>query len=105
MPRGRRTDEGSTRSASPPLDTAAIDALYGLEPVIEPDAPAVGDGATPWVALECPYCWEHYDTQLDLSAGSSNYVEDCQVCCRPIQVSVAVDDAGALQSVRSERMD
>lgn len=29
---------------------------------------------------------------FDLSAGAQSYVEDCEVCCRPIQVSFEVDD-------------
>lgn len=24
---------------------------------------------------------------LDLSAGAQSYVEDCEICCRPVQVS------------------
>jgi hypothetical protein len=88
-----------------PLDPATIDALYGLEPVWEPDAPAEGAGPTPFVAIQCPYCWESYDTQVDVSAGASTYVEDCQVCCRPMEVSIDVDDEGGLAAVRTARMD
>ncbi len=34
---------------------------------------------------------------LDLSAGSQSYVEDCQVCCQPIQVAVQVAEDGSLE--------
>lgn len=34
----------------------------------------------------CPYCWEEISMLLDLSAGEQNYVEDCEVCCRPISL-------------------
>ncbi|HKT42830.1 MAG TPA: CPXCG motif-containing cysteine-rich protein [Rhodanobacteraceae bacterium] len=40
----------------------------------------------------CPYCGEPIELLVDASAGSSSYIEDCQVCCRPIQVDVRVDD-------------
>jgi hypothetical protein len=29
---------------------------------------------------------------LDLSAGSQSYVEDCEVCCNPIEVSYQVEE-------------
>lgn len=39
----------------------------------------------------CPYCGEPLEFALDPSAGDQVYVEDCQVCCRPILVAVAFD--------------
>ena len=39
----------------------------------------------------CPYCWEEISFVLDLSAGEQTYIEDCEVCCRPIQVRYTVD--------------
>jgi hypothetical protein len=87
-------------------DAAVIDELYGLEPVYEPDGPARASRfATEFVAILCPYCWERYDTEVDLSAGSFSHVEDCQVCCQPIQLSCEVDAEGRLISVKPERMD
>lgn len=35
----------------------------------------------------CPNCWQRISMVLDLSAGSQEYIEDCEVCCRPIRVS------------------
>ncbi len=29
---------------------------------------------------------------VDLSAGSQSYIEDCEVCCKPIQISYTVED-------------
>jgi hypothetical protein len=105
MPRRSRRSPEVQATRRAPFDAAAIDALYGLEPVYEPDAPAAGDGLTPFVAIQCPYCWESYETQVDLSAGSASYVEDCQVCCRPMDVSVGVRDDGRLKYVLTQRMD
>jgi transcription elongation factor Elf1 len=52
--------------------------------------------------IGCPYCGEAMEIVLDLSAGSQSYVEDCQVCCQPMQVSFAAED-GELQAIRVER--
>jgi hypothetical protein len=41
----------------------------------------------------CPYCGEPIEMAVDLSAGSQQYVEDCAVCCRPIEVTLRVDGA------------
>ena len=30
---------------------------------------------------------------LDLSAGRQTYIEDCEVCCKPIEISFEVEDA------------
>ncbi|TNE49961.1 MAG: CPXCG motif-containing cysteine-rich protein [Deltaproteobacteria bacterium] len=36
----------------------------------------------------CPYCWETISMVLDASVkDTQQYVEDCEVCCRPIEVS------------------
>ncbi len=81
-----------------------IDQLYGLEPVIEPGADT-GNELDPFADVACPYCGEVTSVQLDLSAGSQSYVEDCQVCCQPIQMRVQVADDGALESLSADRMD
>jgi hypothetical protein len=82
-----------------------IDLLYGLEPVIELEAASSADGLEPFTDITCPYCGETITTRLDLSAGSQTYVEDCQVCCQPIQIAVHVADDGVLDAVIADRMD
>jgi hypothetical protein len=88
---------------------AIIDELYGLEPVYEPvgergESSRATGFTTEFVSVLCPYCWESYESQVDLSAGSFTYVEDCQVCCQPIELSCAVEE-GLLVAVKPERMD
>lgn len=51
------------------------------------------------VVLHCPYCGEAFESVVDLSGGSQHYVEDCAVCCRPIDVRVRVTDDGELEGV------
>jgi hypothetical protein len=80
-----------------------IDALYGLEPVLEPGEGS--DGLAPVVQLGCPYCGEVLALQLDLSAGDQGYVEDCQVCCQPMVIAVATRDDGTLREVSARRCD
>ena len=38
----------------------------------------------------CPYCGEQISMVLDTSVRSQTYVEDCEVCCRPIQIRYVV---------------
>lgn len=40
----------------------------------------------------CPHCGERISMVLDLTSGSQHYVEDCEVCCGPIEVSFEVED-------------
>ncbi|HBG96938.1 MAG TPA: CPXCG motif-containing cysteine-rich protein [Chromatiaceae bacterium] len=40
---------------------------------------------------ECPWCGEVIELTIDCSVGDQNYVEDCQVCCAPMVVSVFFD--------------
>ena len=49
------------------------------------------------IEIDCPYCGEQIVLLVDGSAGAQEYVEDCQVCCRPINLSVTVDEEGAPQ--------
>lgn len=48
----------------------------------------------PAIDLACPYCGEWITVFVDDSAGDQQYIEDCQVCCRPIQMTVGMDDDG-----------
>ena len=44
------------------------------------------------VEIECPYCGERIVLLVDGSAGAQEYVEDCQVCCRPMNIIVTVNE-------------
>jgi transposase-like protein len=45
----------------------------------------------------CPYCASTNEIRLDPSGGAiQDYVEDCEVCCRPWRVSVRCDDDGGI---------
>lgn len=53
--------------------------------------------------LGCPYCGETISILVDHSEDEQEYVEDCQVCCRPIVLNVFIDNGGdAAVSARCE---
>jgi hypothetical protein len=52
------------------------------------------------VSVQCPYCGESLELWVDLSGGASQkYVEDCAVCCKPMEVFVTVEDDDCSVSV------
>jgi hypothetical protein len=59
----------------------------------------------PSVEVQCPYCGEAIDVFVDDSAGDQSYIEDCQVCCRPIVLKLTLDDDGAAQVVARAEND
>jgi hypothetical protein len=74
-----------------PPDDADDDALDAEFPL--------GDGTADTAALvQCPYCGEEMEMALDPGSGPrQEYVEDCQVCCRPWRVGVRYGPDGAAQ--------
>jgi hypothetical protein len=77
---------------------------YGLHPDAFGDEPLdadfpLGDGtADTGATVRCPYCGEAVEIVLDPGSGPRQaYVEDCEVCCRPWEVTVAYADDGSAQ--------
>ena len=50
-------------------------------------------------SVECPCCGESIELLIDLSVQQQSYTEDCQVCCRPIIISVDVDSSGGVEII------
>ena len=44
----------------------------------------------------CPYCWEEISMVLDMSVTTQTYVEDCEVCCNPIEVRYVAEDGAII---------
>lgn len=40
----------------------------------------------------CPYCGEEISIIPDLSVNDQEYIEDCEVCCNPIQVKIKAEN-------------
>ncbi len=50
--------------------------------------------------FKCPYCLAKISMLLDLSIeGVQTYIEDCEVCCSPIQISFGSEE-GELKDFR-----
>lgn len=46
--------------------------------------------------IHCPYCGEPIDVLLDPGDIDVEYIEDCQVCCKPINFFISEEDSGTL---------
>ncbi len=42
--------------------------------------------------ITCPYCGEQIELVIDCSFSEQEYIEDCEVCCRPINLIVTLED-------------
>lgn len=56
-------------------------------------------------AIDCPYCGEAVEILIDASIPSQRYIEDCQVCCRPIMLGIRFDAEGDAQVSASAEND
>ena len=56
----------------------------------------LGEGVADMSAfLNCPYCGADVELALDPGGGPvQQYVEDCEVCCRPWHLTVTWDESG-----------
>lgn len=97
------TPAESLRQKLSSTDARLVDELYGLEPVYEPGDAGAALGA--FAEFPCPCCCETIGTTIDLTDGSRVWIEDCQVCCQPMQITIEVDERGELHSVTAERPD
>jgi len=52
---------------------------------------------TQTLEISCPYCGETIEILIDPSVESQSYIEDCQVCCRPMSMTVTMDEEGMAQ--------
>lgn len=55
--------------------------------------------------VQCPHCWQDFVVEMDCSeTGVHEFIEDCPVCCAPIQYRLSVDaETGA--SVEAAKAD
>lgn len=45
-----------------------------------------------WTQVQCPYCGENFDVHFDSVEDGHSVQEDCSVCCKPIALSVSIED-------------
>ena len=48
--------------------------------------------------IVCPYCGEQFTAFIDVDGEGqqTSYIEDCPVCCRPIEFNITADDSGEI---------
>jgi hypothetical protein len=81
--------------------------MPGREDGLDDEFP-LGDGTADTEAeVRCPYCGEIVEIGLDPGGGTvQEYVEDCQVCCRPWRVLVSYQpDGSASVSLEAEDVE
>ncbi|MEB3299176.1 MAG: CPXCG motif-containing cysteine-rich protein [Candidatus Sericytochromatia bacterium] len=55
---------------------------------------------------QCAWCGEESVTEVDLSQGlSQSYIEDCQVCCRPLTLYLTFDEEDFSATLSAEPLD
>ena len=40
----------------------------------------------------CPHCWAEVSVLLDPTVEAQAYIEDCEVCCRPIEITYRAEE-------------
>lgn len=43
--------------------------------------------------FQCPYCWENISMLFDVSVNNQVYIEDCEICCNPIEINPVFENA------------
>lgn len=51
------------------------------------------------IEITCPHCGEPFPIAFDASEGSTEFTYDCEVCCRPMKISIGVDEDGGIASL------
>lgn len=49
------------------------------------------------MAIDCPYCGEPVTILVDGTVPDQEYIEDCEVCCRPMSLRVSVSADGSFR--------
>lgn len=52
----------------------------------------------------CPYCFENQLKRIDFSISNQNFIEDCEVCCNPIDFTIALQE-GQVTLFEAKMMD
>ncbi len=90
--------------AAATASAAEIDLAYGLEPIYESGSDPRLVPLSTTAKIRCPHCFERNEISVETIYGSQRYIQDCQVCCQSIALSVEVAN-GELVKVSAERGD
>ena len=54
--------------------------------------------------FQCPYCWEEISMLVDMSISNQTYIEDCEICCNPIQLNITIQN-GEITNIQAENIE
>ena len=54
--------------------------------------------------FDCPHCWQNQLKLVDPSVDHQNFIEDCEVCCNPIDFQISVENNEVI-FFRPEKID
>ncbi|MBU2710957.1 CPXCG motif-containing cysteine-rich protein [Zooshikella harenae] len=58
-----------------------------------------------WLTLQCPYCGEPFNAAIEPLCDIQDFIEDCQICCRPIRLVVDYDPIQQQADIKVFTMD
>ena len=44
----------------------------------------------------CPSCMQQISVLIDPSISEQAYIEDCEVCCRPLQLNIHLEEGSVM---------
>ena len=42
--------------------------------------------------FDCPHCWQNQLKMIDPSIEIQNFIEDCEICCNPLEFDIVVNE-------------
>lgn len=42
--------------------------------------------------FHCPHCFQEISMLIDISVSNQSYIEDCEVCCNPLQINLEAEE-------------
>lgn len=61
--------------------------LVSVKPLIRQKMPLL-ENAT----IQCPYCWQEIEIEIDCTLQNQEYIENCQICCKPITLKITTNE-------------
>ena len=56
-------------------------------------------------SCQCPYCGELISLLLDCTQAGQTYIEDCPVCCQPMQVYLSTGSEDSIELMLGREND
>jgi len=51
-----------------------------------------------FATIQCPFCGQSFDVAVDTSISSQRFTTDCEVCCRPFEVTAECEDGEVIST-------